>query len=404
MARGCDARVRGVRVVIDGRMLSWSGIGRYTAHLLEELAVLAPDDELVVLRRPDGSPWCPPAPNVRVVEADLRPYSLDEQLRLGALVRRLRPDLAHFVHFNAPVRVGVPYLVTIHDLTMRRFRNVAGEGVVTRLRYEAKFRALGATMGAVARGAGRVLVPSSHTGAEVTSQLRVPRRRVAVTPEAPARLDCRPEPAPGIPAGAPLLLHVGNYYPHKNLEVLVRSLALLPDRPPAPVLVLAGAPDWFEERLRRSVAEHGLSGRVVFVGRVSDAQLVWLYRSATLFVLPSLSEGFGLPGLEAMAHGLPVAAADASCLPEVYGEAAAYFDPRQPRSVADCLARLLADERRRAQLAAAGRRRAAGYSWRAMARATLAAYRAVLAESVSECQPPWQGFEEASGDSPGQTG
>jgi glycosyltransferase involved in cell wall biosynthesis len=139
-------------------------------------------------------------------------------------------------------------------------------------------------------------------------------------------------------------------------------------------LVVVGKPDYFRDQLMDQAREAGLAERVVFTGFVSDAELMSLYREAALYVYPSLSEGFGLQGLEAMGAGVPVLAAKASCLPEVYGGAAVYFDPHNVKDQAEKIADLLGNEGLRERLKVAGQKRVAEFSWRRMAETTLASY------------------------------
>jgi glycosyltransferase involved in cell wall biosynthesis len=173
---------------------------------------------------------------------------------------------------------------------------------------------------------------------------------------------------------APIVLSVSAHRPHKNLERLMEAMALIED--PA-VLVIPGYPTSWDDQLRRHAAQ--ASGRVRMLGWVSDSELEGLYRSATCLAFPSLAEGFGLPVLEAMIRGLPVASSDATSLPELAGEAVLYFDPTDVRAIAGAITSLLRDGDLRSRLAAAGRERAARFTWEAAARGTVASYERALA-------------------------
>ena len=168
--------------------------------------------------------------------------------------------------------------------------------------------------------------------------------------------------------------------PHKNLARLLEALALLPaDR--RPMLVVPGYPTWYETELRERAAALGVIDDVRFLAWVEAAELEALYALADCFVFPSLYEGFGLPVLEAMSRGVPVACSDRSSLPEVAGDAALLFDPESPPAIADAIERLLVDEALAARLREAGRAQAARFTWEATARGTLASYERALAEA-----------------------
>ncbi|MEK7537348.1 MAG: glycosyltransferase family 1 protein, partial [Patescibacteria group bacterium] len=171
----------------------------------------------------------------------------------------------------------------------------------------------------------------------------------------------------------PYLLHVGNTYPHKNLERLIAAVELTNRRRLDFQLVLVGKDDYFARRLRVEVQQRALRN-VLFFGFASDQELAALYQHAQAYIFPSLSEGFGLPGLEAMQAGTPVFAARASCLPEVFADAAAYFDPLEPTAIAQSIERALRDTLLRQRLITAGRRRLTYFSWRRLAEQTLALY------------------------------
>ena len=173
----------------------------------------------------------------------------------------------------------------------------------------------------------------------------------------------------GLPAECALLLYVGGLSPHKNIDGLLRAVSALPPTRTPWHLAIVGdvANDTFltcHEQLQAQVREPGLCGRVSFTGFVPDAQLAALYRAATVLVLPSFSEGFGLPVLEAMACGLPVAVSDRFSLPEIVGDAGVLFDPTSTPSITQALSRVLGDAELRASMRAKGLQRATAYSWR----------------------------------------
>jgi len=170
-------------------------------------------------------------------------------------------------------------------------------------------------------------------------------------------------------------LYLGSNKPHKNLPRLLAAWATLPEDE---LLVIAGAWDRRYPEPRQIVQQQGLGERVRFLGPVAEADLPALYGAATLFVFPSLYEGFGLPVLEALACGTPVACSDSSNLPEVADNAALLFNPLDVGAIADAIRLLLADEQERAALADRATAQAARFSWERTAAATLALYRAFL--------------------------
>jgi glycosyltransferase involved in cell wall biosynthesis len=182
---------------------------------------------------------------------------------------------------------------------------------------------------------------------------------------------------------APYVLMVGGRKPHKNVDGLLRGFAKARATVPDAHLVLAGNPTSIEPGLHALAANLQLESCVHFLGFVDSAELEGLYSAASLFVLPSHNEGFGLPVLEAMARGVPVACSSASALPEVGGDAASYFDPARIDQMGTVIADVLTDEQTRRAMADAGRRRAAGMTWGSTAEATLESYRRACADRAS---------------------
>jgi glycosyltransferase involved in cell wall biosynthesis len=173
-----------------------------------------------------------------------------------------------------------------------------------------------------------------------------------------------------------LLLTVSAKRPHKNLPRLLDALALLEDRP---LLILPGGRTAHEDELRTQTEALGIADDVRFLGWVSGGELEDLYRAADAFVFPSLLEGFGLPVLEAMARGVPVATSNCTSLAEVAGDAALLFDPEDKASIAQAIERLLHDADLATRLGAAGVEQAARFSWERAAEGTVDSYRRALA-------------------------
>jgi alpha-1,3-rhamnosyl/mannosyltransferase len=199
--------------------------------------------------------------------------------------------------------------------------------------------------------------------------------KATVIPLAADRAFAEPVARPGHPLlERPYVLAVGTLEPRKNLERLVAAWSLLPAELRARHdLALVGPRGWEDDAILR--AAHAAGAKLL--GHVSDAELRALYAGAAAFAYPSLYEGFGLPVLEAMAAGAPVVTSSVSSLPEVAGDAALLVDPRDPRAIADALARVLADPALAAWLRAAGRARAAAFSWQRTARETLTLLRGI---------------------------
>lgn len=371
-----------MRIGIDARN-DGTGVGRYTFSLVRELAEIDRENEYVLfLRRERYEAYVPPAPNFRAVEADIPWFTLREQLLLPRLVARERLDLVHYPNVTVPMLTTTPYVVTIHDLNYLNWAAIFPDSPhgrsVRRILLTAGYRLELEKV----RRARRLIAVSRHTRDSLLAELRVDPRKITVTYEAAG--------APGTVAAdrtvldrtgvrAPFFLYVGSAYPYKNLPRLIDAFAAFRSRFADDFqLVLAGDHEQFEASLKERAADRGVERHVVFCGPVSEAELAALYEAALAYVFVSLSEGFGLPGLEAMVAGVPVVAGRAGSLPEIYGEAAEYCDPTDIESMAAALVRVAGDEELRARLVALGLSRAAEFSWTLTARQTLAVYEHAL--------------------------
>lgn len=298
-----------------------------------------------------------------------------EQLLLPRLAERTGCDVVHSLASTAPARGRFARVVTIHDLNYLLVPD-AHFGV----------RGLGMRMlvPLAARRSHRVLADSNATRDDLVRRLGVASEKIDVVPLGigrPAVATPTPEHELRARLGLgerPLVLSLSAKRPHKNLVALLDALALVPAER-RPVAILAGYPTPHEEELKIRSEQLGLHDDVRFEGWTSEADAEGLLAASTCFVFPSLYEGFGLPVLEAMARGVPVACSDRASLPEVAGGAARLFDPTRPEQIARAIEALLGDPEEAARLAARGRARAAQFTWERTARLTLDAYERALA-------------------------
>ena len=362
------------------------GIGRYSARLAEALQARG-DVALTLLYH--GRCLAPLPPTLQGLPR--RPVSLGSKpWRAGvaaALVLGLPLDrwlgvrgLFHATDHLLPPLRHAPTVFTVHDLAFLTQPE-------THLHSNRAF--LARMLPRFCAAATLVIADSEATRQDLLRCYALPPAKVRTVP-----LGVEPRFRPQEPRAAralvaaqygltgSYLLFVGTLEPRKNLRRLLlayRRLLQVRGGAACPPLVVAGAPGWWTDVLHRAVRRLGLEARVRFLGRVPDEHLPALYSTATVFVYPSLYEGFGLPPLEALACGAPVITSNCSALPEVVGDAALQVDPRDVAALADALDRLLSDEQTRQVLASRGPAQAAQFTWARTAAATVAVYREALA-------------------------
>lgn len=360
------------RVVIDARELRTSS-GRYVERLLHYLQKLDHEHEYyVLLTSKDYDGWQPVHANFHKVVCDHKEFTFDEQLGLLRQINSLKADLVHFAFPQQPILYRGTTVTTIHDLTTLRFNNPDKNPVVFRI----KQRVYSLVMKRAARKATTVLTGSQFVRDDVAQFSGISRGKIIVTHEAADRITDKAEVVPSLD-GQKFLMYIGRPTPHKNLERLIEAFARLRAQHPDLLLVLAGKKDANYHRIEAGIKQRDIQG-VVFTDFVSEGQLRWLYEHCAAYVFPSLSEGFGLPGLEAMQHGAPVVSSDATCLPEIYGTAAHYFDPLDTGAMHDAINDVLTDDALRQKLIANGHEQVTHYSWQRLAEQTLAVYERAL--------------------------
>jgi glycosyltransferase involved in cell wall biosynthesis len=356
----------------------------YARRLISELVTAAPEVRFTafvnqeVETAPDG-PWGDliPAVTVPVRARNRVQWVRGEQQLVPGLAARAGVDLLHSLANTAPVRGRFRRVVTIHDLSYR-------------LAPDAHLGLLGFGMRVLVplagRRADRIIVDAASTRDDLDRLLGVNPAKVDVVP---LGVDDGPRAAPmperqlrdRLNAGdRPIVLCVAAKRPHKNLARLIGAVALIPAER-RPLLVLPGYATSYEEELRRRTAALAVADNVRLLGWVEEAELEGLYAAAACFVFPSLHEGFGLPVLEAMARGVPVACSGRGSLSEVAGDAALRFDPESEDAIARAMERLLSDAALAGRLRGAGRARAERFTWAATAAGTLACYVRALGAS-----------------------
>ncbi|MDE0142209.1 MAG: glycosyltransferase family 1 protein [Caldilineaceae bacterium] len=379
------------RFILDARTAvpHFPGIGRYVTNLSSALIpLLAAGEELTLLDGPEAdlpakssepAPETAGAPSLpgTTVAAPATPFDISQQWRIPPLFKQLRTEgaaLYHSPYYLMPYRPGLPTLLTFYDAIPLKFPRT----VPARARL---FFRLAATL--ALRASDHVVAISEAAGNDLRICFRVPASRITVTPLAAG---ARYKPRPAAEVGRVrdkyslperFILYLGINKPHKNLSALIDAFAQVAS-PHAPPLVIAGAwDDRYPQPMQRA-ARHRLGDTVRFLGPVDERDLPALYSAAMLFVFPSLYEGFGLPVLEAMACGTPVACSNTPSLTEVAAGAALTFDPHSVTEIRDAIAELVEDGPQRAHRTEQGLARAALYSWQATAAATLHCYRNLL--------------------------
>lgn len=356
------------------------GIGRYLAGLTPALAAqLAPDERLLLLGADTAQAaqfehLLTPDARVSICYVPASPFSLSQQWQVPQALRKVaasgEPLVYHSPYYLMSYRPAAPTVLTVYDLIPILLPDAATARarLLFRLTHRLAWRA-----------ARQIIAISATTANDLATIFGVDRRHITVIP---LGVDAHFHPQPlserervrsvyGLPIS--FLLYVGINKPHKNLVNLLEAYAQLSSQ--TPPLVIAGAWDRRYPEAMQAANRLQLADRVRFLGPAPESDLPGLYSAATLFVFPSRYEGFGLPVLEAMACGTPVACSSASSLPEVAEDAALYFDPMQPASIAQTLQSLLDDDALRCRLAGKGEQRARQFTWARTASATLAVYR-----------------------------
>jgi glycosyltransferase involved in cell wall biosynthesis len=354
-----------------------TGVGNYTRQLLAHMLDVASEhDFLLMANRQEAVQDVAPSARALPMIHDFPSRMLWMQAVLPGQLRRAQPDLCHYPNSIAPLRSPCRYVVTIHDMTL---------SLLPQYHPWRKRLIVRPLIPLVARRAARIITVSEHARADIVRLLRVPPERVVVVPEAAAAI-FRTVPAAEqarvrarYQLDRPYLLYVGTLEPRKNLVRLIHAWHALWRRGVIPhQLVLVGGRGWQDAAIYDTIARLDCGDALRLAGYVPTADLPALYSAAEAFAFPSLSEGFGLPVIEAMACGTPVLLSTAPALRELAGDAALAVNACDEQALTDALEQLLTDDVLRADLRTRGLLRAAAFSWDRAARSTLAVYQEAI--------------------------
>lgn len=364
-----------MHIVIDGRIRR-SSTGRYTDRLIEHLQAIDHTNTYTVLVQPDD-PWKPTNDNFQARPCRFQQFSFNplDQLAFALQLYRLKPDLVHFTMTQQPLLYFGNIVTTTHDLTMLRHTRPS--------RFPSWLHKIGVKFYGFLfwwshKKSRKIIVPSDFVAKDLANYQPFTTSKIVRTYES-SEPPVTGEPKVLATAKRPFIFHIGQPLPHKNIDRLIKAFEIIKTSHSELNLILPGKISGvFRDDVNKWINESPVKDSIVVPGFVSDLELKWLYENAECYTLPSLSEGFGLPGLEAMAHGCPVVSSNATCLPEVYKDAAVYFDPTDIQDMADKISSVIDSKQLAKDLTKRGYKVLQQYSWRKMAEETLEVYNSTI--------------------------
>lgn len=370
-----------MKIAIDGRLygLEHAGLGRYVLNLVEGLKKIDKNNKYYLLLRKKYFNQLKLPSNWQKVLCDIPHYSLTEQIGVPKLLNSLDVDFVHFLHFNVPLFYSKPFIVTIHDILMHSQKGSSASFLPAPVYYLKRIGYWRVFKHAV-EDSQRIIVPSNYSKDEIVNYYKVKPEKISVTYEGFDEKIKNLLPAKKILVKygltEPYFIYIGNAYPHKNLDRLIEAFTCLNETKKDKVkLAIVSSRNEFVARLDKSVRGQKAQGFIKLLGFVPDEDLGVLLANSCAFVFPSLMEGFGLPGLEALATGTLVLASDIPVFKEVFKDHAEYFNPYDFSSIQKGIEDALAlDEGKRKELIETGKKFAKGYSWDKMAKDTLKIY------------------------------
>ena len=371
-----------MRIGIDARLWNETGVGRYIRNLVWQLQELDKQNEYVLFVRQGirDQGLGTREKNWKIVETDIKWHTIQEQLQFPKILEKENLDIVHFPYFSVPIFYNRPFVITIHDLIINHYPTGKASTLPSPIYY---FKLMGYkfVIRRAAQKSQKILTVSQATKDEIVKHLGVSKEKVIVTYEGVERREQgignrekKEKTLPFTLNASPYFLYVGNAYPHKNLERLIDAFTLIVKDYPDVKLVLVGKKNYFYERLEQRVKAMYMDKHILFTGDITEEELISFYRHANSLILPSLMEGFGLPGLEAMEAGCLVIASDIPAFKEIYQDAAIYFNPLEIESLSATIRKVLTDRKKFQSFIEKGKKRLTNFSWERMAEETVKIY------------------------------
>jgi len=371
-----------MKIVIDARLygLENAGLGRYVMNLVDELKKHDGKNHYTILLREKYFNELSFPGDWKKVLAEYQHYSLGEQLVLPWILYKEKPDLVHFPHFNVPLLYFGRFVVTIHDLLMHKFTKNETTTLPFPLFF---FKRVGYKLSffKAVRSSRAIVTPSKAVKDDIVTEYRVPGSKISVTYEGvDKKFTQYSKQARKVldkyNIDGSYLIYAGNAYPHKNLSLAIKAIVNFnKDAEKKLCFVITTSRGVFLDRLKKEIGNLGAQGFVKIIGFVPDEDLGVLYNNALAFIYPSLSEGFGLQGLEVMDSGSLLLASDIPVFREIYDDIPIYFDPRNVESIVEGIGKVVEmNQGKRKQLIKHSQSFVARYSWQKMARETLTVY------------------------------
>lgn len=363
-----------MKILIDARLygLENAGLGRYLINLVGELAKIDSKDEYVLLLRKKYFDSLDLPKNWKKVLTDFRHYSFTEQIKLPGIIKKENPDIVHFPHFNIPIFYRGKFVITIHDMLMHDFVGLSASILpvpvyfLKQLVYRIVFRR-------AILASSKIITPSNAVKDEIVKYYNVNSSEIETVYEGfDERIGINESYTPP----NPYFVYAGNAYPHKNLDRLIEAIVALNSGSDKKIMLLiASARNVFVRRLEKVIEKLKAQDFVKLLGFVPDAQLGGLFKNSLGFVSPALSEGFGLPGIEAMNAGTLLLASEIPVFKEVYGNHAIYFNPFDFTSIEKAMQNVIEmDPETRKYRIEEAQKFSKRYSWAKMAKETLEVY------------------------------
>lgn len=352
-----------MHIAIDARIIN-SSTGTYVKKLLIYLQKIDKENRYTILvPSKDLGYFTPTNKNFTLVAADFKNYSFGEQTAFKKFLDNLAPDLVHFCMPQQPILYKGKHVTTVHDLILLNTYNSDKNWLV----FHAKQLVGRYVFKKIAQTSEHIITPTEYVKKAYIEFTKIPENKVTVTIEGADVFIDKIRPF-NHPFGK-FLLYVGQQSDYKNIRRLGDAHQKLLATHPDLGLILVGKKSAAHLKNETYFNSKGYKN-ILFTGFLDDEQRDWLFANCSVYVFPSLMEGFGLPGLEAMGYGAPVASSNATCLPEVYGDAAHYFDPTNTDDMVRAINDILTDTKLRTRLISAGKKQLKKYSWQTMASQT----------------------------------